>query len=92
MRETQEEAGAEVVLKHLQTVYDIPQIGQVYVIFLAQMLSPSFEIGPESLEARLFSPEEIPFEDIAFTSSVFALEKYLAQPDSTEVHFGIFRR
>lgn len=92
LRETREESGAEVEILHLQTIYDIPQIGQVYVIFLAQMKSPQLNIGPESLEAGLFSPEEIPFEDIAFTSSTFALNQYLRVPHSTEVNFGTYRR
>jgi hypothetical protein len=34
--------------------------------------------GDEELEARVFRPEEIPWEEIAFSSTRDALKEYLA--------------
>lgn len=76
LRETREEAGVEVELIRLHTVYNIPHVNQVYLFFLAQMPSPEFDIGPETLEAGLFAPNEIPFADMAFHSSVYAIKQY----------------
>jgi ADP-ribose pyrophosphatase YjhB (NUDIX family) len=77
LRETREEAGIEVDLLRLHTVYNIPHVDQVYLFFLAQMRSPEFDIGPETLETGLFAPNEIPFDDMAFHSSVYAIKQYL---------------
>ncbi len=38
---------------------------------------PEFGAGPESLEVKLVTPEEIPWADIAFLSTTFTLQKYL---------------
>ncbi len=88
MRETWEEAQAEVTIVKLHCVYSIPHVNQVYLHFLAHLKEPVFASGPESLEVDLFSPEEIPWADMAFSSSTFALEKYIAEKDYTGVHLG----
>jgi hypothetical protein len=46
-------------------------------MFRATLLEPSFGIGPESLESRLYAEEEIPWPDLAFLSVEFALRRYL---------------
>lgn len=93
LRETSEESGAEVEILRLHAVYDLPHINQVYIFFLARMLHPGLEIGLESLEARLFRPEEIPYADMAFSSSTFALKRYLEpqEEEQPEVHFGVYQ-
>ena len=43
--------------------FDIPVIGQAYQLFRARLMPPfTFEPGAESLETRLFAPEEVPFD------------------------------
>ncbi|MEM6262853.1 MAG: NUDIX hydrolase [Bacteroidota bacterium] len=90
LRETWEEAHARVDIIRLHAVYDIPHVKQVYLFFLANMPEPIFGSGPESLEVDLFSPEEIPFNDMAFTSSTYAIRQYLAYKDKEfeGVHMG----
>jgi hypothetical protein len=45
--------------------WDIPAIGQAYMLFRARLLSPySFSAGTESLDARLFAPKDIPFDQV----------------------------
>lgn len=76
-RETQEEAGVSIELGKLYTVIDIPQVDQVHVYFLAQALGPEFDPGPETLEARWYSAEDIPWENLAFRSVSTTLKHYL---------------
>uniref|UniRef100_A0A0D3CC36 Myb-like domain-containing protein n=2 Tax=Brassica oleracea var. oleracea TaxID=109376 RepID=A0A0D3CC36_BRAOL len=73
MRETWEEAGATVEVISPFAQFDIPLIGQTYVIFLARLKNLDFAPGPESLECRLFALDEIPFDSLAF-SSIYYLE------------------
>ncbi|MCY4157107.1 MAG: NUDIX hydrolase [Gammaproteobacteria bacterium] len=77
MRETREEACAEVRLGELFSIVNLPKAGQVHFFFRAALLDGKFGAGPESLETALFGPGEIPFEDIAFRSGVIALRRYL---------------
>lgn len=75
-RETLEEACAQVEIGRLFASVDVVHAGQVHFFFLARLLG-GHSAGAESLETRLFEPGEIPWDDIAFNSGVFALEKYL---------------
>ncbi len=77
MRETREEACAEVRLGELFSIVNLPKAGQVHFFFRGALLGGKFGAGVESLETALFAPGEIPFEDIAFRSGVIALRRYL---------------
>lgn len=74
-RETLEEACAEVKIGHLFASVDIPEAGQVHLFFTAKLLS-DFAAGDETLEARMYAQDEIPWDEIAFRSGTFALRKY----------------
>ncbi len=74
-REILEEACAEVQIGHLYASVDVVEAGQVHLFFTAVLLS-DFSAGDESLDAALFSEQEIPWTDIAFRSGKFALEKF----------------
>lgn len=86
LRETREEAYADVELGRLFVVYSIVHISQVQLFFLAKLQSPdSFRPGIETLETRLFGVNEIPWDEIAFTAVKFALEKFVeVGPDLNE--------
>jgi ADP-ribose pyrophosphatase YjhB (NUDIX family) len=73
VRETWEEAGARVATEELLGVYNIPQIGQIYMVFRARMLSPEFSAGPESEQVGLFAWADIPWTDLAFPSVKWSL-------------------
>ena len=50
--------------------WDIPVIGQAYILFRARLAPPyTFWPGTESLETRLFAPEDIPFDQVIRCSS-----------------------
>ena len=65
-REALEEANARVEIEELYTVYSIPHISQVYMMFRAKLLEPNISPGIESLEARLVSEHEVPWDQLAF--------------------------
>jgi len=65
-RETDEEAGAKFEMEDLLTVLSVPRVGQVHLFYRARLLNDRFDPGHETIEARLFSEQEIPWEEIAF--------------------------
>ncbi len=77
-RETDEEAGAKIEMEGLLTVMSVPRVGQVHMYYRARLLSDVFDPGHETIEARLFSQEEIPWEEIAFRTVRETLELYFA--------------
>lgn len=78
MREADEEAGANLELGQLFTLIDVPSAGQVHVYYLAKVLSPELDPGPESLEARFFEFDEIPWDNLSFRTVSTTIEHYLA--------------
>ena len=68
LRETWEEAGARVKIKSLYTLFNIIHVGQLSVFFRAELTEPEFFAGEESLEVRLFSEDEIPWDELAFNT------------------------
>ena len=75
-RETDEEAGAQFEMEELFTVLSVPRVGQVHLFFRARLLSDQFAPGHETIEARLFNEDEIPWEEIAFRTVKETLARY----------------
>jgi ADP-ribose pyrophosphatase YjhB (NUDIX family) len=92
-RETLEEALATVELGYLFAMVDVVDAGQVHLFYTARLVS-DFGAGEETLEAELFSEDEIPWDEIAFESGVFALRKYFEDQVSNnrDVHVHELRR
>jgi ADP-ribose pyrophosphatase YjhB (NUDIX family) len=81
-RETLEEAMARVEIRDLFAVVDVVHARQVHVMFRATLLGEAFGAGAESLEVELFEPARIPWDEIAFPSVRFALERFLADREA----------
>lgn len=77
-REAHEEALARVQIGSLLAVIDIPEAHQVHVFFRASLPDGQHGVGAESLETALVTAAEIPWAEMAFSSTRFALERYLA--------------
>jgi ADP-ribose pyrophosphatase YjhB (NUDIX family) len=77
-RETVEEAGARIEMEDLFTVLSVPRVGQVHLFYRARLLSEEFDPGHETIEARLFAEEEIPWDEIAFRTVRETLLCYFA--------------
>ena len=65
-RETDEEAGAQIRMGELFSLVNVPHVGQVHIFYRAELLSEHFNPGHETIEARLFREDEIPWDEIAF--------------------------
>ena len=78
LRETIEEAGADIELGNLYTVIDVPQVDQVHIYYLAHASSDALDPGPESLDARYFAIDDIPWDNLSFRSVVATLEHFVA--------------
>ncbi|VAW94640.1 MutT/Nudix family protein [hydrothermal vent metagenome] len=76
MRESAEEAYANVELEQLYTVFSLPHVNQVYILFRARLLDETFKPGIESLEVKLFSEDEIPWDNLAFRTIYHTLKYF----------------
>ena len=76
-REALEEANAKVQIEDLYTVYSIPHISQVYMMFLARLVDPAVSPGVESLEVKLVTEAEIPWDQLAFAMVKRTLTHFL---------------
>ena len=77
-REALEEARAQIEIGELSTLYDLPHINQVYLIYRGRLCNLDFGPGEESLEVRLFTEEEVPWTELAFPAVSYALRHYFA--------------
>jgi len=75
-RETDEEAGALIELQPLYTLLNVVSVGQIHLFYRARLLSPEFNPGPETLEARLFHEHEVPWDHIAFRTVRQTLQNF----------------
>ena len=86
-RETVEEAGVKFELQGLFTVVNVRRVGQVHLFYRAKVLSTEFAPGHETIEAALFSENEIPWNDLAFKTVKVTLEHYFADQRSGSYGF-----
>jgi ADP-ribose pyrophosphatase YjhB (NUDIX family) len=87
VRETIEESGARIELGPLFSVLNVVRVGQVHLFYLATMTAPALDPGTESLEARLFLEDEVPWDEIAFRTVRETLLAFFA--DRRRGHFGL---
>ena len=76
IREVREEVNAEIKIERLLSVIDIVHISQVYIIYLSSLNGKYFSPGVESLDAKLFKEEEVPWDNLAFESIKETLKFY----------------
>ena len=86
VRETVEEAGADVEIDACFALYSIAHIHQVHLFYRGRLARPIYSAGIESLEVGLFEPENNPWDDLSFRSVKLCLERYLE--DRQTGHFG----
>ena len=87
VRETVEEAGANIELLSLFTVLNVVRVGQLHLYYRARLLDTRFAPGPETIEAQLFREDEIPWDELAFRTVRETLRRYF--DDRRSGAFGI---
>lgn len=87
LRETVEEAGARVEMQALFTVLNVVRVGQVHLFYRARMLDPTLDPGPETIEARLFREDEVPWDELAFRTVRLTLEHFFE--DRRKGQYGV---
>ncbi|WP_353152967.1 NUDIX hydrolase [Herminiimonas fonticola] len=78
IRETVEEAGANIQLHELFSLLNVPHVHQVHMFYRATLLDLNYEAGIESLEVKMFAADEIPWDEIAFQTVSHTLKFFLA--------------
>ncbi|GAB1261156.1 NUDIX hydrolase [Aurantivibrio plasticivorans] len=76
LRESWEEARANITSHSLYTLFNLPHINQVYLFYYGTLKDLDFAAGPESLEVELFTEDEIPWSELAFPVIKRTLEFY----------------
>lgn len=89
VRETMEEAGARIELgsSTLYTLFNLPQINQVYLLFRASILEANLGFTEETLATKLCAESEVPWGEIAFPVVKITLEHYFR--DRERQHFPV---
>jgi len=83
-RETTEEAGAQFEMQDIFSIMNVVRVGQVHFFFRAQLTSDQFDPGHETMEARLFTEQEVPWDEIAFRTVKETLQHYFADAKSQQ--------
>ncbi|CUI05089.1 NUDIX hydrolase [Massilia sp. P8910] len=78
VRETEEEAGADIEIGSLFSLLNVAQVHQVHLFYLARLRSLDFAPGIESLDVRMFAEHEIPWDELAFPTIRKTLELFFA--------------
>ena len=81
IRETLEEANAQIEITDLIAIYNIVRLSQVQIFYRARMITPDFAAGIETLELDLFPINNIPWDDLAFPTVHWVLNKAIDEKD-----------
>jgi len=89
MREAMEEANASIRIETLLAVYSLARIGEVQLLYRAQLLDDRISAGPESVEVALVTWDAIPWNDLAFPSVHWVLRHALSIKDQAGPHMPV---
>ena len=77
-RETEEETWLRVEIGRLIGVYSRPHVGIMTVVYEAIVVGGRPEPAAETSEVRTFTPDQIPWEELAFSTVESALRDWVA--------------
>ncbi len=77
VREAREEAGVHIRIDRLLNVDSYPGVAPVIIVYVATMTGGTLECDDECLEVRLFAAGDIPWDELAFSSTKQALREFL---------------
>lgn len=79
LREVWEETGVQARIVAPYSIFSVPRISEVYIVFRAALVSMEDTWGSESLDRRLFLPEDIPWDNIYYPAIRQILERYIEE-------------
>jgi ADP-ribose pyrophosphatase YjhB (NUDIX family) len=86
LRETLEESGSIAVCKQAFSMISIPHINQVHLFYLAELERDDFHTTEESSEVALFDLDNIPWDELAFSSVSRTIKLFIE--DHKNEHYG----
>lgn len=89
-RESLEEANAVMQDMQLFSVYSIPHISQVYILYIATVKDGKANSGAETLETKFVTQDQMPWDELAFPVVVESLKLYYQdkQKGKFTTHYG----
>lgn len=89
-REAMEEANAEMRNMKLFSVFSIPHINQVYTMYRGVLHEGAASPGEESLEVKLVTEREVPWDNLSFPVIMETLKLYYKDRNSGKysTHYG----
>ena len=87
LRETFEETGSKAEITMPYTMFSLPHINQVHMFFLANLLDDNFGPTFESSEVKLFTIDEILWDEIAFPTVEKTLQYYIKDLETGDFIF-----
>ena len=66
------------MLGPLFAVLNVQRVGQVHLFYRAHLLSERLDPGFETLEARFFTEDEVPWDELAFRTVKETLVRFFA--------------
>lgn len=89
LRETHEETGLHVKLGYPLALFSISQSNHTYFFFTAEMQNTNWQTNEESTEFALFEPHAIPWQQLAFSANIFAIDAYLKNINTNKTNFYV---
>ncbi|HSF14424.1 MAG TPA: NUDIX hydrolase [Vicinamibacteria bacterium] len=77
VRETREEANVDVDILELIDVFSYESSPVVVVVYAAEVVSGELKAADECLEVRSFDPAQVPWQELAFSSTRDAVRSYI---------------
>ena len=79
IRETREETGLEIVPGDIIGLYARLEAAVIVLAYEARIVGGEMRTSPEALDVRAFRPDAIPWPEIGFRTTYFALVDWLAR-------------
>ncbi|KNC16135.1 MULTISPECIES: NUDIX hydrolase [Pseudomonas] len=79
LRELWEEAGVRAEIISPYSIFSVPRISEVYIIFRAMALEVTDDFGPETAARQFFAPADIPWDSIYYPAIRQILERYIQE-------------
>ena len=77
IRETREETRLDIEISDIVGIYSRPHAGVVVVAYRARIVGGTMSPTPEALEVRPFKVEEIPWSELAFNTTLWAVRDWV---------------